>query len=241
LPITGLRVLTEQEIGYSFLNLKYLQKSQQYVDALEELDNVCTETADFRSIFDYIQEPIFYDDGHTMSFGNKIIAENVFSVISPIYFDKTYSVIHSLQIEKNESETGVVYAVGADLSNRNFDNLNLQNAVFDKADLSNTSFKNTNIDGARFVFANLSNSNLLDRTDLSNINLAGTDLSNVSLKEKNLSGTMLTGANLTGTILTGADLTGVILTRADLIGAILKDVDLSVLAPFKVIIVYLQN
>ena len=52
---------------------------------------------------------------------------------------------------------------------------------------------------------------------------------------------MLTGANLTGTILTGADLTGVILTRADLIGAILKDVDLSVLAPFKEVIVYLQN
>ena len=64
-------------------------------------------------------------------------------------------------------ETGVVYAVGADLSGKNFDNLNLQNAVFDKADLSNTSFKNANIDGARFAFANLDNSNLLDRTDLS--------------------------------------------------------------------------
>ena len=75
-----------------------------------------------------------------------------------------------------------MYAVGSDLSNRNFDNLNLQNAVFDKADLSNTSFKNTNIDGARFMFANLNNSNLLDRIDLSNINLAGTDLSHVSLK-----------------------------------------------------------
>ena len=86
-----------------------------------------------------------------------------------------------------EPETGVVYAVGADLSNRNFDNLNLQNAVFDKADLSNTSFKNANIDGARFVFANLDHSNLLDRIDLSNVNLAGTDLSNINLKGKDLS------------------------------------------------------
>ena len=228
LPITGQRVLTEQEIQNAVpRNLPYLQKSQQYVDAFEELDKVCTKTADFRGIFDYVQEPVFYDWGHTMSLGNKIIAENVFSVISPISFGKTYSVTHSLHTEKNEPEIGVVYAVGSDLSNRNFDNLNLQNAVFDKADLSNTSFKNTNIDGARFVFANLNNSNLLDRTDLSNINLAVTDLSNVNLKGKNLSNTILTRANLTGAILTEADLSGTILIGADLTGAILKDVDLS--------------
>ena len=144
-----------------------------------------------------------------MSFGNKIIAENVFSVISPIYFGKTYSVIHSLPTEKNKSETGVVYAVGADLSGKNFDNLNLQNAVFDTADLSNTSFKNTNIDGARFVFANLSNSNLLDRIDLSNVNLAGTDLSNISLKGKDLSGANLSFVDLSKHDLTGTNLIGV--------------------------------
>ena len=81
-----------------------------------------------------------------MSFGNKIIAKNIFSVISPIYFDQAYPVTQSdLQIENNKLGTGVVYAVGADLSGKNFDNLNLQNAVFDKADLSNTSFKNANI------------------------------------------------------------------------------------------------
>ena len=38
----------------------------------------------------------------------------------------------------NEPGTDVVYAVGSDLSGRNFDNLNLENAVFDSADLSNT-------------------------------------------------------------------------------------------------------
>ena len=61
--------------------------------------------------------------------------------------------------------------VGVDLSGRNFDNLNLQNAIFDRADLSNTSFKNANINGARFMFTDLNNSNLLDQKDLSNINL----------------------------------------------------------------------
>ena len=222
--ITGQRVLTEQETENSISNLQYLEKSQQYVNAFKDLDYVCSKTFDFRSIFDYVQEPIFWDSGHTMSFGNKIIAENVFSVIAP-NFGKTYSTIHSLHTEKNEPS--IVYAVGSDLSNRNFDNLNLKNAVFDKADLSNTSFKNTNIDGARFVFANLSNSNLLDRTDLSNINLAGTDLSKESLKGKNLSGTILTGSNLSDSDLRDADMSGTVLTKTNLTGTILKGVDLS--------------
>jgi len=227
IPIIGHRVLTEQEIVNSISNLQYLQSSQQFVDAFDELDKVCTKTADFRRIFNYVQEPIFYDNGHTLSFGNKIIAENVFSVISPIYFGKTYSVIHSLPTEKNKSETGVVYAVGADLSGKNFDNLNLQNAVFDTADLSNTSFKNTNIDGARFVFANLSNSNLLDRIDLSNINLAGTDLSNISLKGKDLSGANLSFVDLSGHDLTGTNLIGVNLSHAKVSKESLKGKDLS--------------
>ena len=227
LPLTGHRVLTAQEITNGFSNFPYLQSSQQYVDAFEELDNVCIKTADFRRIFDYVQEPIFYDAGHTMSFGNKIIAENIFSVISPIYFGKTYSATHTLHTEKNESGADVVYAVGSDLSNRNFDNLNLQNAVFDKADLSNTSFKNTNIDGARFMFANLSNSNLLDRIDLSNINLTGTDLSNMNLQGKNLTGTLLARADLSGSILTGADLSTAKLTYADLTNTDLTGTNLS--------------
>ena len=227
LPLTGHRVLTAQEITNSFSNFPYLQSSQQYVDAFEELDKVCTKTADFRRIFDYVQEPIFYDGGHTMSFGNKIVAENVFSVISPIYFGKTYSVTHSLYTEKNEPETGVVYAVGADLSGRNFDNLNLQNAVFDKADLSNTSFKNANIDGARFVFADLDNSNLLDRTNLSDVNLVGIDLSNISLKGKDLTGANLSFADLSEHDLTGTNLTGVNLSHTKLSNVSLKGKDLT--------------
>ena len=217
LPITGHRVLTEQELVNSFSNLSYLEKSQQYVDSFEKLGNECTKTADFRGIFDYVLEPIYWDAGHTMDFGNKIIAENTFSIISPIYFGKTYPVIQSdLQKDNDEQITSVVYAVGADLSGKNFDDLNLQNAVFDKADLSNTSFKNANIDGARFVFANLDNSNLLDRTDLHNVNLAGVDLSNTSLKGKDLSDANLSYVDLSNTSLKGKDLSGTNLSYVDL-------------------------
>ena len=222
LASTGNRVATDQEITNRFFNAEsYLQKSQQYVDAFEELDKVCTKAADFRRIFDYVQEPIFWDAGHMVSFGNKVIAKNAFSLISSIYFDKTYSVIH------NEPEESVVYAVGADLTGKNFDNLNLQNAVFDKADLSNTSFKNTNIDGARFVFANLDNSNLLDRIDLSNVNLTGIDLSNTSLKGKDLSGANLSYVDLSEHALSGANLSDTFLLRTNLSGIDLRSIPLT--------------
>jgi len=216
LASTGNRVATDQEIINRFFNAEsYLQKSQQYVDSFDELDDVCTKTADFRRIFDYVQEPIFWDGGHMTSFGNKVIAKNAFSLISPTYFDKTYSVIH------NQPEESVVYAVGANLTGKNFDNLDLQNAVFDKADLSNTSFKNANIDGARFAFTNLSNSNLFDRTDLSNINLTGIVLPNASLKGKDL-----TGANLSYVDLSEQDLSGVNLSDTFLLRTNLSGIDL---------------
>ena len=247
LTTSGNRVLTDQEISKSGndgdiywdgqASFAYLQQSQQYVDAFEELDNVCTKTADFRKIFDYAQEPIFYDGGHTMSPANKIIAGNVFSIIAPNYFDKTLPDDFTVKLKFPNVNTGIVYAVGSDLSNKNFDNLNLQNAVFDKTNLSNTSFKNTNIDGARFAFANLNNSNLFERMDLSNINLAGTDLSKASLKGKDLSGANLSLIDLSEHDLTGTNLKGVNFSHGkipidslkgkDLSGANLSYVDLS--------------
>ena len=218
---TGNRVMTVQEMTNSYNNFSYLQNSQQYVDAFEELDDVCTKVVDFRRIFDYVQEPVFWDGGHMMSFGNQIVAKNVFSLISPIYFDQKYSVIH------NEPEAGAIYAVGADLSGKNFDNLNLQNAVFDKADLSNTSFKNANIDGARFVFANLDNSDLFDKADLSNVNLTGVDLQDIGLKGKDLSGANLSYVDLSEHDLSGANLVGATLAHAVLPNTGLKGKDLS--------------
>jgi len=240
-PGTGNRVLTDQELVWmdeAYDVSPSLVKIDLYAKRLVDLNEYCAKTADFRGIFDYIQHPIFFDNWHTGSLGNQIIAENVFSVISPLTTGKTYSVVHSnLHAEKNESEMGVIYAVGADLSNRNFDNLNLQNAIFDRADLSNTSFKNANIDNARFAFANLNNSNLLDRTDLSNINFAYADLSNTNLKGKNLTGAILRGVDLSEHDLTGTNLIDATLSDAkfsstnlkgkDLSGAKLRAVDLS--------------
>ena len=222
MAITGHRISTDQEMGNGMPFFTYLQTSQQYVDGFKELNNLCSKTFDFRGIFDYIQEPIFWDKDHVMSFGNKIVAKNVFSVISSTYFGKTYSVRdNNWNSGSDESGTGVVYAIGANFSGKNFDNLNLKNAIFGWADLSNTSFKNTDISGARFVFANLTG------VDLSGKDLTGTTLTGADLSNANLTGVDLSGKNLAGTILRGMDLSGKDLANTMLISADLSNTNLT--------------
>ena len=217
---SGNRIMTDQEVS-NFLAegvVGYNEKSQEYVESFEELEPYCTITSDFRGIFDYVQKPIFWDGGHTMSFGNEIIAENMFSLISSKYFDRDFTPIHKLTKSGNnfsENSSGL-YAAGADFSNRDFNNLNLQNAVFDKTDLRNTSFTGAQIDGARFTFANLDNSNLFERNNFSGINLAGVEFPDNSLKGKNLSGANLSHVDLTKQDLSDTNLTNAFFLRTDL-------------------------
>ena len=50
---------------------------------LKKLPNSCDETYDLRSIFTDISEPIFFDESHTNSKGNMIVANKLFTIISP--------------------------------------------------------------------------------------------------------------------------------------------------------------
>jgi len=238
---TGNRIMTDQEVSNFLANevKGYNEKSQEYVDSFEELDAYCTMTSDFRGIFDYVQKPIFWDGGHTMSFGNEIIAENILSLISSKYFDIDFTPTYkSTKSDDNFSKNlSGVYAAGANFSNKNFNNLNLQNAIFDKTDLRNTSFTDTQIDGARFTFANLDNSNLFERDNLSGINLAGVKFPENSLKGKNLSGANLSHVDLTKQDLSDTNLQGATLSYVkfpenslkgkNLSGANLSHVDLT--------------
>ena len=183
---------------------------------LNNLNNTCTQVLDFTHIFDYVQSPIYYDAGHTDSFGNKLISENIFSHILSVVSANDENIKIKNYSETSNNLEPVVFAHSSNLSKRNFDNLDLTNAVFYKTNLSYSSFKNTILDGAIFKGANLT----------------GVDLSKIDLSGKDLTGTILTGADLsgkdlTGTILVYADLTDVILTGANLSNAMLNGHDLS--------------
>jgi len=174
---------------------------------LNNLNNTCTQILDFTHIFDYVQSPIYYDAGHTDSFGNKLISENIFSHILSIVSANNENIKIKNYSETSKNLHPVVFAHSSDLSGKTFDNLNLSNAVFYETNLSYSSFKNTILDGAVFKGANLT----------------GVDLSEIDLSGKDLTGTILAHADLTDAILTGADLTDVILTGADLTNTTMPD------------------
>ena len=78
------------------------------------------------------------------------------------------------------------------------------------ADLTNANLTEANLQGADLTNANLRYANLTD-ADLTNANLQGADLTEAILTDADL-----TNANLQGAVLTNADLQGAILTNANL-------------------------
>jgi len=205
LVVSGNRVLTIEEMnnGLDFIN--YIQKSQKYVDKFNELEKFCTGAYDFRNIFDYVFEPIFYDEGHVLEPGNRIIAENIFPIItlnSELEFNEHITDKSKFYWDKPSE---VVYAVNSDFSNRIFKEMNLENVFFDRSNLSNVEFIDSNIAGTSFKFSNLKNVDFSDM-DLTNTNFSGANLSNVDIKKKDFSNAIINGADLTNAILTNHDL-----------------------------------
>lgn len=83
---TGKKILSHQEQKFLMLSVmeKLLPMYPTYVKQLEELAVQCSVTEDLRDIFDNVQEPLFFDQGHVGSKGNKIIAENMYRISLPL-------------------------------------------------------------------------------------------------------------------------------------------------------------
>lgn len=50
-------------------------------DSLDDLDSVCSGTADLRNVFENVSEPVFIDRTHMDKFGNEIVANRIFELI----------------------------------------------------------------------------------------------------------------------------------------------------------------
>tara|TARA_B100000029_G_C17476935_1_gene924125 strand:- start:140 stop:1228 length:1089 start_codon:yes stop_codon:yes gene_type:complete len=82
-PISGSSNRSLSDFEY----MKYLQNDgekmnktlDKYSESLKELD--CKNTDDFTNVFDNVEGPIYYDEGHVTDRGNLIIAEKMFKVI----------------------------------------------------------------------------------------------------------------------------------------------------------------
>jgi len=79
------RELTKEEkLWYTrYDNEHLLRDLEKYASHLSKLQD-CTLTLDLRDGFDYVNKPLFFDNGHVGPLGNKIMAERIYMEILPI-------------------------------------------------------------------------------------------------------------------------------------------------------------
>jgi len=88
---SGNKPLTKNELKFTPVNERSLGTVgtlKAMANSLADMESYCTKTADFTNIFDGIEDPVFYDMAHMSDFGNEIIAENLYQLISTIIINE---------------------------------------------------------------------------------------------------------------------------------------------------------
>ena len=248
------KILTDQEIVNSvFVRAEhphYLNSLESFAQQLSNIEKHCTKAADFREIFDYYLEPIYFDHVHVGDRGNEIIAGKILELISSILHEK--GITKQIPVQDNiikpskdpevilqlyEANWGKLLPnqkifVGQNLSGKDFSNSNLENEIFFGSDLTNANFENSVLSGSDFSLANLKNANLkntvIDGIKLWQTTLDRTDFTNADFRQVNLVNVDLTNTILKNSNLSNKDLTKTFLYKSDLSGADLSHSNLSV-------------
>ena len=250
-PIAGFgdKKLTQQELVNSFtgedhngFQLIAAKSTYDYMGReLLSLHDNCN-VVDLRGIFDDINGPIYWDQGHISDTGNLIQAEKFHEVITELIFNEKLNKnkFHNV-ISKYNSPAITSYLlskIGIDVDYTKIKKLDL--SIGNKLD-GNYFYLKNQLSGSENILVGKD----LSKTDLSKINLKGQDLSgaNLSGQDGNLkdlrkidfTGTMLRGANLSFTDLSGQDLSGKDLRGINFHNANLENADLSNIILSKVI------
>ena len=247
------KILSDQEFNNYFLRPEhtvYLNSLESFAQQTDNIEKHCAAAADFRGIFDYYLEPLYWDPVHVGDRGNEIIVDKVLELISPI-LDKE-GIIKQVPVQFNtikpskdpeiilrlyEANWGKLLTnqksfVGQNLSGKDFSNSNLENKVFFGSDLTDANFENSILSGSDFSLANLKNANfknaVIDGIKLRQTTLDQTIFSNVDFSKVNLMNVDLTNAILKNSNLSNQDLTKTFLYKSDLSGANLSNSNLSV-------------
>jgi len=237
------KILTDQEFHNYFLRPEhtlYLDTLESFAQQLGNMEEHCAKTADFRGIFDYYLEALYFDYNHVGDRGNEILAGKVLELISPILHEKgiTKQIPVQSSIIKPSKDPEVILQlyeanwgkllhnqkrfVGQNLSGKDFSNSILEKEIFFGSDLRNANFENSVLSGSDFSLANLENANfknaVIDGIKLRQTLLDQTDFSNVDFSQVNLTNVDLTNAILKNSNLSNKDLTKTFLYKSDLSG-----------------------
>jgi len=83
---TGNKIMTEQEKEFfeKTNGNKRLGIYHLFAEDFINLGSFCINTADFRNIFDDIEERVYFDESHVDSVHDKIIADEIFEIVRPL-------------------------------------------------------------------------------------------------------------------------------------------------------------
>ena len=242
-PLAGFgnKILTEQEkinslTGEDHNEYQLLQAKTTYdylARELLSLNDLC-KTFDHRSVFDNVEGPIYWDQGHTSDVGNFILADSFLEKLSnnPDYdFDYDQKFVNV--ISKYNSEPIISFLLselGLDLDYSKVNRTNESELDFHKGKYFHLKETLGGIDeilvGKDLRNVDLSKINLVNQ-DLTGANLSGHDLRDVDLTGTIIRGANLSDTNLEGKNLSGMDLRGINFNNANLKGVVFSDAVLS--------------
>jgi len=196
---------------------------------------------DLRGIFDDINGPIYWDQGHVSDAGNLILAEKFHKIVNKIIFNKkqTESKFHSILSKYNSPIiiSHLLSKIGIDVDYTQIKQ-DFGLGISDKK--AGNYFYLKNQLGASekiLVGKDLSKADL-SKIDLTGQDLRGTNLSGQDLRKVDLTDTTMLSANLSFTNLSGQNLSGKDIRGINFTGANLKNVDLTNITISKVIQIY---
>ena len=237
-PIAGFgnKELTQQELVNSFqgqdhngFQLITAKSTYDYMwREMLSLQDYCN-VIDLRGIYDDINGPLYWDQGHVSDTANLITAEKFHEVITDLIFKEkpNKNKFHNI-ISKYNSPAITSYLlskIGIDVDYAKIKKQDL--SISNKPD-GNYFYLKNQLGGSENILVG----NDLSKTDLSKTNLEGLDLSGANLsgqdlRNVSLADTILRSANLSFTNLSGQDLSGKDLTGVNFHGANLENVNLS--------------
>jgi len=250
-PIAGFgnKKLTQQEYvnsltgedhsGYQFIAAK---STYDYMwRMLLSLQDDCN-VVDLRGIYDDINGPLYWDQGHVSDTANLITAEKFHEVITELIFKEkpNKNKFHNV-ISKYNSPAITSYLLSKIGIDVDYNQIKKQDLTTQNKRDGNYFYLKDKLGGSEKILVgkDLSKADLT-QIDLTGQNLSGTNLSGQDLRKIDLTDTILRGANLSFTDLSGQDLSGKDLRGINFHGANLENADLTNITISK-IIQYVSN
>jgi len=242
-PILGYEklILTDQEFT-NYYTRNAIQKEIENLDKLathvNELNSICSSAHDLRFIMEDVTTGIYYDQGHMMPTGNKIIAKKMYEVTLPI-IEENSTLITSMNGEKVEDEpknhqtelnSNLDYRgkiiTETDFSEKNMPNIVAYFSTFKETDFSSSNLRNMDVKFSKFVNVDFSDAQLQD-SRISRTSFTNSNFDNADLSQSYLSSSVFIDSNLTNSVFENSDLRGVFMLEPILENTNFSNVDFS--------------